>query len=92
MRGGPRWWKISKNKVIHQPNNTAAIVNIINTAKKLSSQNRLLRLCYCLISERGVIAIGGGSGSYGDEPEWEASQGGVKWARKRTYANQTTLQ
>ena len=37
MRGGQRWRKISKNKVIHSPNNTAEIINVINTAKNVTT-------------------------------------------------------
>ena len=32
MEGGPRWWILSKNKT---PNNTAVIIKIINTVKKV---------------------------------------------------------
>ena len=37
MRGWPRWRKISKNNVIHPPNNTAVIINVINTAIKVTT-------------------------------------------------------
>ena len=51
MGGEPRWGKMGKKKDICQPNNTAIIFNIIITAKKWSSHNGLLQLCYCLITE-----------------------------------------
>ena len=35
MGGEPRWGKMGKKKDICQPNNTAVIFDIINTAKKV---------------------------------------------------------
>ena len=57
MEGGTKWWIISKNRT---PNNTAVIMKIINTVKKVVRPKRATTTMFLHYNKRILPLVGAG--------------------------------